>query len=122
MSSIELFSEKFGDYNFLTVPIGLIGLLSLIRFATKSSSSLLTLTAFYLLSLVPIVSNGVFFGTALFSALFVGLASVLELNLIVSLCLTAIGCIFQYAPFLANGSDKIVPNFEVSFYIKIFDI
>lgn len=102
---IHLESQSFSDYQFLTVPLGLIGLLSIIRYATKSTSSLLTLCAFYILSLIPVVSIGVLLGTLLFSAAIVGVASFLELNLVISLFLAAIGCVFQNLNLFANASS-----------------
>ena len=102
---IHLESQNFYDYQFLTVPLGLIGLLSVIRYATKSTSSLLTLTAFYILSLIPVVSIGVLLGTVLLSTAIVGVASFLELNLVISLFLAAIGCVFQNLNLFAKASS-----------------
>ena len=102
---IHLESQNFYDYQFLTVPLGLIGLLSVIRYATKSTSSLLTLTAFYILSLIPVVSIGVLLGTVLLSSAIVGVASFLELNLVISLFLAAIGCVFQNLNLFATASS-----------------
>ena len=89
---IEVLSRTFGDYHFVSVPLGIIGLLSVIKFYTRSSSSLLTLAGFYLLSLIPVVSYGVFVGTALLG-MFIGT----EFN-----CFFVSGCCWMYFSIYAS--------------------
>ena len=70
-SSFNAISSRFEIYHqnpwnvffhFVTTPLGLLGLFGVIRYTTKSSSFLFTLNLFYLLTLLPLVPNGVFFG------------------------------------------------------------
>lgn len=105
MSSFSSYSQE--NYHYLTIPIGLFGILGLLRYTTQSSSSLLTVCFFYLISLIPIVSKGVFVGTAIACAVFIVLASVLKLNLAYSLGLATFGWIFQYVSVAQNISDPL---------------
>ena len=71
MSNVEEYthlSHEFGKYHkepvnvilhFVTTPLGLVGLVSSIRYMTKSSSTGLALTILYLVSLMPTISYGV---------------------------------------------------------------
>jgi hypothetical protein len=107
MSSFLLAAYSQENYHYLTIPIGLFGILGLLRYTTQSSTSLLTLCIFYLISLLPIVSKGVLVGTAFCCAIFVLLASALKLNFAYSLGLATFGWVFQYICVAQNISDPL---------------
>jgi uncharacterized membrane protein YGL010W len=67
--------------HFLTTPFGIIGAFSLLRSYTKSSSTTLTITAFYLISLLPILPIGEFVGTLLLCGLILIASRLFKLNL-----------------------------------------
>lgn len=67
--------------HFLTTPFGIIGAFSLLRSYTKSSSTTLTITAFYLISLLPILPIGEFIGTLILCGFILIASRFLKLNL-----------------------------------------
>lgn len=104
--------RDFGSYHkdpanvllhFVSTPLGLIGAISLLRTATNSSSVAMSTVFFYLLSLLPIVPNGDFYGTALFCALIVLAARVLKLSTITALSLIVLGYMLQDLAHLGTG-------------------
>lgn len=111
--------------HFVTSPLGLIGAFSLIRYATKSSSSLITLTSFYLLSLLPIVPNGVFYGTAFLCMLIVLTCRYLKLSVISSLAFIFLGYILQDLSHMATGEETFQSTYSkgghIVFEMKWFD-
>eukprot|EP01038_Epipyxis_sp_PR26KG_P009099 gene9099-12270_t len=108
----ELLSNDFGAchqnpinvlLHLFTTPLGLVGAISLLRLYTKSSSAALTIVAFYLLSLLPIVPNGVFAGTAILSGFIIYLSRQLKLNWMVSLGFIGVGYMLQDLAHLGTG-------------------
>mmetsp|Transcript_30664 Transcript_30664/g.41994 ORF Transcript_30664/g.41994 Transcript_30664/m.41994 type:complete len:320 (+) Transcript_30664:99-1058(+) len=108
----EKMSGDFGRYHenpwnvlihFITTPIGLVGALSLLRYYTRSSSSLLALSSVYLLSLLPIVPNGTFAGTMLLCGIIVFLARKLKLNVIWSVVFIVVGYGLQDLAHICTG-------------------
>jgi uncharacterized membrane protein YGL010W len=89
--------------HFITTPIGLIGAISLLRSATKGSSAAMTLTAVYLLSLLPAVPNGVFAGTAILCGIIVYFARRLRLNYIAAILFIAAGYLLQDLAHIGTG-------------------
>lgn len=114
-NSFELLGEQFGAYHknptniflhFITTPIGILGALSLLRYATNSCSSLVALSGIYLLSLLPVVPNGVFLGTALLCCVIVMLARKLELNVVSSMAFVVFGYILQDLSHMGTGEKS----------------
>ena len=82
-------------FHFVTTPLGLLGAFGVIRYTTKSSSFLLTLNCFYLLTLLPLVPNGVFFGTAMLCLLIAYVACRMDFNILACLSLIVAGYVLQ---------------------------
>lgn len=108
----EKLSREFEKYHqdpinvalhFVTTPLGVIGAFSLLNKYTKSSSPMLTLTAAYLLSLLPILPSGEFVGTLFLSAVIILVTKRLELGYRLSLLCIVLGYAFQDLAHLATG-------------------
>ena len=104
--------DNFGNYHkdpanvllhFVSTPLGLVGAISLLRTATNSSSVAMSVVFFYLLSLLPIVPNGDFYGTALFCGLIVLASRLLKLGTVTAVSLIVIGYMLQDLSHLATG-------------------
>ena len=101
-------------FHFITTPIGLLGAFGVIRYATKSTSLLLTLNCIYLLTLLPLVPNGVFIGTALMCLLVAYMASKMELNILSSLSLIVAGYILQDLAHMGTGEKTFQSSYSSS--------
>jgi hypothetical protein len=102
--SFQLLSSGFEQYHkvplnvilhFITSPLGIIGLLGFIRKLTNSSALLLSLIYLYLTSLIPFLSNGVYFGTLIISIFITFLVLKLRLSYISSSTMLILGYILQ---------------------------
>lgn len=98
--------------HFLTTPVGLIGVFSLLRGYTKSSSATMAITFFYLLSLLPVVPNGVFYGTALLCATIGVLSRQLNLSFWPAIACIVLGYMLQVRP-----EGALCDSFRIHFLI-----
>jgi uncharacterized membrane protein YGL010W len=90
-------------FHFLTTPIGMIGAFSLLRSYTKSSSATMTLTALYLISLLPVLPSGDFLGTVFLCAVIVQCSRLVKLNLLKASALIIASYLLQdFAHFLSG--------------------
>lgn len=114
-------SGDFGRYHenpwnvlihFITTPIGLVGALSLVRYFTRSSSSLLALSSVYLLSLLPIVPNGTFAGTMFLCGMIVFLARKLKLNVLWSVVFIVVGYGLQDLAHICTGEKTFQSTYS----------
>jgi hypothetical protein len=119
MSTMRIPSEEylrlgaeFGKYHkdpvnvflhFVTTPMGLVGAISLLRRITNSSSIVMSLIAVYLLSLLPVVPNGDFYGTGFLCIVVVLIARQLKLGFLASLGVLGIGYLLQDLSHLGTG-------------------
>ena len=89
----ELYHQNVWNifFHFVTTPLGLMGLFGVIRYTTKSSSFLLSLNCLYLLTLLPLVPNGVFLGTAILCFFIVYMTCKLDFNILACLSLIIAG-------------------------------
>lgn len=122
-SSFELLGDQFGEYHkdpvnvffhFVTTPVGLLGAVGLVRYATKSSSALVAMSFLYLLTLLPIVPNGVFAGTCILSGIIVLLASKLELTVVASVAFIAAGYFLQDLSHFGTGEKTFQESYTKS--------
>ena len=113
--------SDFGNYHkdpvnvllhFVSTPLGLVGAISLLRTATNSSSVAMSCVFFYLLSLLPIVPNGDFYGTALFCGLIVLAARLLKLGTVTAVSLIVIGYMLQDLSHLATGEQTFQSTYS----------
>lgn len=86
-----------------TTPLGVLGVLSLIRTASGSSSMGVSLLLLYLFSLLREVSNGVFIGSCILSAVLLYVSRVLRLGMKESVALIVFGYALQDLAHLATG-------------------
>mmetsp|Transcript_9516 Transcript_9516/g.15790 ORF Transcript_9516/g.15790 Transcript_9516/m.15790 type:complete len:732 (+) Transcript_9516:165-2360(+) len=89
--------------HFVTTPLGLIGVFSIMRSYTTSSSMAMFLLSMYLVSLLPALPNGVFVGTALLCGLIVFTARQAKLSFLTSVFMIVIGYMMQDMAHLATG-------------------
>jgi hypothetical protein len=87
----------------LTTPIGIVGALSLLRSYTKGSSTAMTIMSIYVLSLLPIVPNGVFVGTVILCAIIVQLSRTCTLTLMSAGALIVLGYVLQDLAHMGTG-------------------
>lgn len=87
----------------VTTPIGVVGALSLLHSYTKGSSAAMTLMSLYVLSLLPIVPNGVFAGTVLLCGVIVWLARQSKLSFVAAISLIVIGFVLQDLAHMGTG-------------------
>ena len=126
--------DNFGNYHkdpanvllhFVSTPLGLVGAISLLRTATNSSSVAMSVVFFYLLSLLPIVPNGDFYGTALFCGLIVLASRLLKLGTVTAVSLIVIGYMLQDLSHLATGEATFQSTYSeggsVSYCISYFN-
>ena len=113
--------DNFGNYHkdpanvllhFVSTPLGLIGAISLLRTATNSSSVAMSAVFLYLLSLLPIVPNGDFYGTAIFCALILLSARLLKLGTVPAISLIMIGYVLQDLSHLATGESTFQSTYS----------
>lgn len=103
---------EFGKYHkdpanvflhFVTTPMGLVGAISILRRITNSSSIVMSIMAVYLLSLLPVVPNGDFYGTVFLCGAIVLIARQLKLGFWASLALVVTGYLLQDLSHLGTG-------------------
>ena len=113
--------HDFGNYHkdpanvllhFVSTPLGLIGAISLLRSATNSSSVAMSAVFLYLLSLLPIVPNGDFYGTAIFCALIVLAARLLKLGTVTAASLIVLGYVLQDLAHLGTGESTFQSTYS----------
>ena len=80
---------------FITTPLRFMGAISLLRRVTNSSSIAVSIMGLYLLSLLPIVPSGDFYGTALFCGFTVLVVRHLKLGVTSAVTLIVIGVLMQ---------------------------
>lgn len=95
-------------FHIITTLAGIIALLSLLRRATNSSSASLTLIFIYLLSLLPVVPNGLFVGTLMFCILIVYLTRQLKLGFRGSVAFLLVGYVIQDLSRLGTGDRSFL--------------
>lgn len=94
--------------HFLTTPLGLIGAFSLLNTYTKSISATLLITFCYLLSLLPILPSGDFYGTVLMSIIIVFCSRAFRLTFFEAMAFVVIGYVLQDMSHIATGE----PTFQ----------
>ncbi len=103
-SHYETMSMEFADchkdptnilLHFITTPIGIIGALSLLRNYTKTSSFGAAMFSLYLISLIPILPAGTFYGTVILCGLMFLLNRYLNLNNLTSFVFLLMGYLLQ---------------------------
>lgn len=119
--SYDILALSFGLYHkdpvnvflhLLTTPLGLVGFFSLIRYMANSSSASVALSGIYLLSLLPVVPNGVFAGTMLLIVLIVLLCRELKLGVRASLACIVAGYCLQDLAHLATGEKTFQGSYS----------
>lgn len=114
-------SHGFGDchldpvnvgLHFVTSPMGMIGLCSLLYSYTKSSSMAIAFTFLYLLSLLPAVPNGVFAGTAILCGLVVFVTRQLKLNYKAAIFIIALSYLVQDLSHQATGEKTYQASYS----------
>lgn len=105
--------------HFFTTPLGFIGVISLLRKATNSSSVAMSVVFFYLLSLLPIVPNGDFYGTAIFCAIIVLCAKMLKLGTAAALSLIVLGYALQDLSHLGTGEATFQSTYSEGGHVRI---
>lgn len=122
-------SYEFGLYHkdpinvalhFLTTPLGLIGAFSLLRSYTKSSSTTLLITFFYLLSLLPVLPTGDFYGTALLCMIIVMCSRVFRLTFWHAAIFVAVGYVLQDLAHIATGEKTFQSTYSAGGHVRIF--
>jgi hypothetical protein len=120
--------HEFGNYHkdpanvllhFVSTPLGLIGAISLLRSATNSSSVAMSAVFLYLLSLLPIVPNGDFYGTAIFCGLIVLAARLLKLGTITAASLIVLGYVLQDLAHLGTGESTFQSTYSEGGHVSI---
>eukprot|EP00596_Hydrurales_sp_CCMP1899_P008289 CAMPEP_0119042208 /NCGR_PEP_ID=MMETSP1177-20130426/14444_1 /TAXON_ID=2985 /ORGANISM="Ochromonas sp, Strain CCMP1899" /LENGTH=666 /DNA_ID=CAMNT_0007008827 /DNA_START=246 /DNA_END=2246 /DNA_ORIENTATION=- len=104
--------------HFFSTPLGFIGAISLLRKATNSSSVAMSVVFFYLLSLLPIVPNGDFYGTAIFCAIIVLCARLLKLGTVAALSLIVLGYALQDLSHLGTGEATFQSTYSEGGHIS----
>jgi uncharacterized membrane protein YGL010W len=106
--------------HFLTTPIGLIGAVSFIRKATESTSVAGCIVALYLLSLLPILPNGDFYGTVILSASILLVARQLRLGFLMSAALIILGYLLQDLAHLGTGEETFQSTYSGGGHVRPF--
>ena len=104
--------------HFFSTPLGLVGAISLLRRVTNSSSVAMSLVGLYLLSLLPIVPNGDFYGTAFFCGLIVLVARQLKLGILSAVALIVIGYLLQDLSHLGTGEATLQSTYSDGGHFK----
>jgi uncharacterized membrane protein YGL010W len=124
----EELSSTFSNYHsdpvnvalhFLTTPLGMIGLFSLLRSYTKSSSITIAVTFFYLLSLLPILPSGDFYGTALLCFVIVFCSRVFRLKFVHAVILVALGYVLQDLSHVATGESTFQSTYSNGGHVSL---
>jgi uncharacterized membrane protein YGL010W len=108
--------------HFFSTPLGFIGAISLLRKATNSSSVAMSVVFFYLLSLLPIVPNGDFYGTAIFCAIIVLCARLLKLGTVAALSLIVLGYALQDLSHLGTGEATFQSTYSEGGHVSFHSI
>ena len=104
--------------HFLTTPMALVGLISALRRFTNSSSVAMSIVCVYLLSLLPVVPNGDFYGTAIFCGLIVYASRQLKLHYISAFVLIAIGYFLQDLSHLGTGEETFQSTYSAGGHVS----
>ena len=105
--------------HFITTPLGFVGAISLLRKVTNSSSIAMSIMGLYLLSLLPIVPNGDFYGTALFCGFIVLVARNLKLGVLSAITLIVIGYFIQDLSHLGTGEATFQSTYSDGGHVKL---
>jgi uncharacterized membrane protein YGL010W len=104
--------------HFLTTPIGLIGLFSFLHSYTKSSSATMTLTFFYLVSLLPILPIGEFVGTVLVCAAIVLGSKLIKFNLWTGFTIVIFSYILQDLAHYFTGEKTFQSTYSAGGHVR----
>jgi uncharacterized membrane protein YGL010W len=96
----------------LTSPLGIVGVVSLIRQLTRSSSTAVGITGVYLLSLLPVVPQGIFAGTFVLSAIVIYAAREWKLTTVQSVALIVLSYFLQDLSHLATGEKTFQQTYS----------
>ena len=105
--------------HFVTTPLGFVGAVSLLRHVTNSSSAAVSLVGLYLLSLLPIVPNGDFYGTLLFCGAIVLVSRQLKMGLVTSLALVVLAYLLQDLSHLGTGEATFQSTYSDGGHVKL---
>ena len=98
--------------HFLTTPLGVLGFISLIRILTNSSTIGVAISLFYIMTLLPTVSSGVLFGTALMTFIIVISSRKLQLGLWKSLSCIVLGYLLQDLSHFLTGESTFQSTYS----------
>lgn len=119
-SEFERISYEFSKYHqtplnillhFFTSPLGLVGVFALLKKGFRSSSPGITIILFYLLSLIPEVPNGVFFGSLGLFCIIIQLVRKFELGILASLSFIVLSYVLQDLAHMITGE----PTFQSTY-------
>lgn len=97
-----------------TTPIGILGVVGLIRLMTKSTFSIVALCGCYMISLLPVVPIGIFGGTTMIFFMVVFFATKFKLSLPFSIALIVIGYFLQDVAHLIAGEKTYQSSYTKS--------
>lgn len=98
--------------HFVTTPLGMIGVFSLLRRYTKSSSTSMFLVTLYLSSLLPILPTGEFIGTVILCLAILLLARTVDLNLFSAGVVISLGYLLQDLSHLGTGEKTFQESYS----------
>mmetsp|Transcript_846 Transcript_846/g.496 ORF Transcript_846/g.496 Transcript_846/m.496 type:complete len:679 (+) Transcript_846:92-2128(+) len=105
--------------HFVTTPLGLIGAFSLLNSYTKSMSTTLLITFCYLLSLLPTLPSGDFYGTVLLSLLIVFCSRAFRLTFFEAVAFVVIGYVLQDMSHIATGEPTFQGTYSSGGHIDL---
>lgn len=123
----EELSQQFSMYHrdpvnvalhFLTTPLGLIGSFSLLNSYTKSTSATLLVTFCYLLSLLPILPSGDFYGTVLLCAAIIFCSRAFRLTFFEAMAFVVIGYVLQDMSHIATGEPTFQGTYSAGGHVS----
>lgn len=104
--------------HFLTTPLGLIGSFSLLNSYTKSTSATLLVTSCYLLSLLPILPSGDFYGTVLLCAVIVFCSKAFRLTFFEAIAFVVVGYVLQDLSHIATGEPTFQGTYSAGGHVS----
>lgn len=103
----------------LTTPLGMIGAFCLLRNYTKSSSLAMTVTALYLISLLPVLPSGEFLGTLVLCGVILFASRTIKLNFWSAFGLIVAGYVLQDAAHYLTGEKTFQSSYSAGGHVDV---
>ncbi len=128
-SEFNMLSNNFNKYHttdmniflhFITTPLGILGVLSLIRSFSNASTLGVVLSALYMLSLIPLATVGTFTGTGIILFILLVVCRIIRLNAWQSIFMIIAGYLLQDLAHLASNEPTFQATYSNGGHVILF--